>query len=180
MNNSILLKCIDAIQDESATGFSYVDSLMNVLMEYDNELNINNIVVVWHVAFPNDPDKEFVYHSKKPQFNYESLRINELCNRDSYITSEDSDFSNYRRSKDLATSQIVVLPINYHSSDLGLLPTKGILIFFSNIGSKVDITNDQLELLHRLVNKREPKIFTSLNPAVEWIQRKPFIIQIPD
>lgn len=162
MTNEILNECINAIHDVNATGFSFVDSLMRVLMKYNKELHIDNIVTVWRVSFSPDYTKEYRFYSNQQHFNIDSLDVVKLSERVSVISSEDNDFSKYRLSSELHNSHIVALPINHFIKDDSLLPTRGVMLLFSQF-SILNITEQQLLLLHNLINKREPKTFTSRN-----------------
>lgn len=162
MTNEVLNECINAIHDVNATGFSFVDSLMRVLMKYNKELHLDNIVTVWRVSFSPDRTKEYRFFSNQQHFNIDSLDVVKLSERVSVISSEDNDFSKYRLSSELQNSHIVALPINHFVKDDSLLPTRGVMLLFSQF-SILNISEHQLLLLHTLINRREPKTFTSLN-----------------
>lgn len=161
MTNEVLNECINAIHDVNATGFSFVDSLMKVLMKYNKALHIDNIVTVWRVSFSPECTKEFRFFSNKQTFNIDSLDVVKLSERVSIVSSEDNEFSKYRLSSELHNSHIVALPIK-HDTDDSLMPTRGVMLLFSQFNS-LNITEQQLSLLHTLINRREPKTFTSLN-----------------
>ena len=162
MNKELLKKCIAAIHDKKATGFSFVNSLMSVLMEHNAELCISNIVTIWKVSFSSEYIKYFYYYSNNQQINLDNLDISALCECDSVMSSESTEFDAFCKRQDLINRRIVAIPINQYSSDCSLLPTRGVMILFSH-DSELNISSEHLTLLHSLLNMREPKTFTSRN-----------------
>lgn len=63
MQQDFFQKCVSLIIDEDAQGYSYVDDLMCALATKESQTHINNIVVVWHVKYSEDNEREFKFYS---------------------------------------------------------------------------------------------------------------------
>ena len=98
MQQDYFLKCISLITNEDVQGYSFVDDLMCALTVKESQTHINNIVVVWHIKYSENNEKVFKYFSNNFSFNIDSLDTRALADRQSIITSEDEEYSNYRKN----------------------------------------------------------------------------------
>ena len=175
MQQDFFQKCVSLIIDEDAQGYSYVDDLMCALATKESQTHINNIVVVWHVKYSEDNEREFKFYSNNQYFKLDSFNTRALAERQSIISSEDKEFSDYRVNDNLSMSHVVAIPINKFVHDERFVECHGVMIMLSQT-SKINISDDQLKVFHTLLNTREPKVYTTVN-VVEAFRQLSFQIE---
>lgn len=161
MEISLLNQCILSVNCPQAVGYSYVQNFAKTLFLHRDSLNINNIVVIWNIECSFSEKRSLCFFSNEQIINLEGFDITALSSRDTFITSEQVEFENYRDPNFLASSHIIAIPIN-HFCQLNddYLIKNGVVLLLSQT-SKIDISGDELSLLHTLLNSKIPSDFSS-------------------
>lgn len=144
MDNKTLESCIDAIMDEKSVGYSYVQSFVETLWGYRDELNIKDYSVIWRVYFKDNLDTKDFYYSSNKNLDYSNNDIDVLIRQSHICTLENS-------------LEKIAIPINGNVDNPSFFATYGIIILFSK-GGNFMIDAEQLNLFHHLLNKRIPNV----------------------
>lgn len=144
MDNKILESCIDAIMDEKSIGYSYVQSLVEILWKHNEELNIRDYSVIWRINFKENLDIKYFCYSSNKNIDYSKLDIDVLMHQSNICTLENCHGG-------------IAIPINGNVENPSFFTTYGIVILFSR-GGTLGIDKEHLTLFHHLLNKRIPNV----------------------
>ena len=101
------------------------------------------------------------FFSNNQKINLDDINTKSLSKRKTVISSDDLEFANYNNANILATSHIIAIPINpTETSNDNIWQINGVLLLFSQT-AKIDITHEQLSILHTILNGREPTTLSS-------------------
>lgn len=167
MEIEVLRKIITAVCECQDGGFGYIESFMNVLNDYRQDLNIGAGAVAWSIKY-----RKKLYNNNfflnETKINLDSFRIDKLSLIQDFLDSRNDDLSAYKNTSEFDNNHIIVIPILFNKKNEIFLDIHGVIILIST--STINISCEELKTIKALLSCQSPSTVDNPN-VVEAIKR---------
>ena len=161
MKKYIFQKIISEICNCRNGGFGYIESFMNILGEYQQDLNISAGVVSWSLQY-SGKNFNYRYFLNNNRINLDSFKIDMMALHDGILDSKEVNLKKYKNSSEFASSHIIAIPIHYKKGTEVLIDIHGVVLLIST--KTINISPIQIQTIYTLLSNQSPS--TLCNPFV--------------
>lgn len=165
MTNTIFQKCLDAIFRSDKPGYGFVVDLVNALLSIDPHIScISKIAVIWDYVFSDERKQEVNYFYPSGNLSLLGLNRQKVLASKEAIASGSNDASSYVDGNFLWAKHFIFIPVNRPEDEYEYYKAKGAILLLAN-DFDVNLSLDQVKLLHTLLNSKRPNVYES--PCVQ-------------